>query len=123
MKYCVKCGEKIDDNAEFCSFCGQKQPFLPPAAIPIAPIEQPQLKKKQRLKGNVGDTITCVLVIISIIIMGILYFIFQDLANIIISIIILITVLSCVFRLVLGSIGEFLERRKTKKSVAAKKSE
>ncbi len=28
IKRCVKCGEELDNNAEFCSKCGEKQPKM-----------------------------------------------------------------------------------------------
>ncbi|AVK63389.1 hypothetical protein C5Z26_04405 [Lactobacillus sp. CBA3606] len=29
MKFCIKCGQKIEADSEFCPFCGTKQPPLP----------------------------------------------------------------------------------------------
>ena len=30
MKYCINCGNKLEDEAAFCAYCGAKQPFEKP---------------------------------------------------------------------------------------------
>lgn len=43
MKYCIKCGKELDDNAVFCAHCGANQNAeTAPAVQPQATYQQPE---------------------------------------------------------------------------------
>ena len=48
MKYCVKCGQQLPDQAKFCAKCGQPQPVLDqpvPEQTPVPSQSKPEAKK------------------------------------------------------------------------------
>ena len=50
MKFCTKCGTKLDDSAKFCASCGQ--PVEAPAAVgSSAPAAAPAAPKKKQMSG------------------------------------------------------------------------
>ncbi len=57
MKYCIKCGEKLDNDAKFCTKCGEKiqtdgSLYKPPIGVPDEPEgaeSDPESKVKKSL--------------------------------------------------------------------------
>ena len=49
MKYCVKCGQQLPDQALFCSKCGAKQPGMEASN---APTQEVEVKEEPAKKGK-----------------------------------------------------------------------
>jgi hypothetical protein len=60
MKYCIRCGQQLNTNAQFCGNCGIRQPYIPPELLdnrhqpvarpPIPPVSlYPQMQQPQRM--------------------------------------------------------------------------
>ena len=65
MSFCVKCGNKIDDGAAFCSVCGAKVEAPAPVEAPVeAPAQTaapaPEKAKKGGLFTFIGDLLAIV---------------------------------------------------------------
>jgi len=120
MKYCIKCGEKIVEDADFCAKCGHKQPDLgimtPQVSLAQIPEQvQVQKKKKKYSKDNITDAIGCIIIIAGIIVLIILYAFFEEWVAFLWPIILAIIVISCIIRLLGAGIVELFQRRKDKK--------
>ena len=122
MKYCINCGEKIEDYAEFCVKCGHKQSDSVGKTSQISLTERPgqsqvgiQKKKKKYSKDDITDAIGCIIIIAGIIVLIILYVFFEEWVAFLWPIIITIIVISCIIRLLGAGIVELIQRSKDKK--------
>ncbi len=120
MKYCINCGEKIEDDADFCVKCGHKQSdsvvMAPQVSLAQIPAQgQTQKKKKKYSKDDITDAIGCIIIIAGIIVLIILYAFFEEWVAFLWPIVIAIIVISCIIRLLGAGIVELIQRRKDKK--------
>ena len=115
MKYCVQCGEKIVDDADFCAKCGHIQPSLGILTPQVPNQMQVPKQKKKYSKDDITDAIGCIIIIAGIIVLIILYAFFEEWVAFLWPIIITIIVISCIIRLLGAGIVELIQRRKDKK--------
>ena len=121
MKYCIKCGEKIEDDVDFCVKCGHKQPDLgertPQISLVQTPVQAEITKKKIKYsKDDITDAIGCIIVIAGIIVLIILFAFFKEWFAFLWPIIVSIILISYIIRLIGAGIAELFQRRKDKKN-------
>lgn len=115
MKTCESCGRKNFEDAEFCTNCGVKfkivqiQPTMPVSAPMYS---EPMEKKRKRSNSTKSIIMYIVLIVIIAVVGSILYSLLPNFVDFIISIIMLLIFLSCVFKLLIGSIVEIRDKRK-----------
>ncbi|MHA1147266.1 MAG: hypothetical protein ACTSR8_03380 [Promethearchaeota archaeon] len=121
MSYCENCGEKREVDSTFCHSCGYKYEVPTTQAVPtpntflISSATHPVRKRKQNTKDIISGII-CIAVIGTLFIIGAFFYaIFEDIIDFIISIVFLIIILGCFFRIFLGLIEEVRDRSKKKK--------
>ena len=117
MKFCVKCGEKLEVGVNFCTTCGYKQPDLgeikPKVSLLQSPKQgEPIQKKKKRTKEDITDVIGCILIISGFVVLIILYAFFEEWLAILWPYIVAIIVISWIVRLVGAGIIEIFKRSK-----------
>lgn len=114
MKVCEKCGEQNIEENKFCVNCGN---IIGQNTIKSSQKRRKTKKKRGSAKREeVFDTLGCIILIIIIIVAGTFFYLyFENFLQFIISIVVLIIVLGCVFEIIGGTIQEIYDRIKKRK--------
>lgn len=117
MKFCVKCGEKLEESVNFCTKCGYKQPDLGEIKPQVSLLQTSKQvetiqKKKKHSKEELTDAIGCILIIAGFVVLIILYAFFEEWLAILWPYIVAIIVISWIVRLLGVGIVELFKRTK-----------
>ena len=117
MKFCVECGEKLEEGVNYCTSCGYKQPDLGEIKPQVSLLQTPKQdevtqKKKKHTKEDITDVIGCILIIAGFVVLIILYAFFEEWLAILWPYIVTIIIISWILRLLGAGIVELFKRSK-----------
>ena len=115
MKNCKNCGTVNTPDSLYCENCGNK------LEVTLLNVKTDDSGLIARKKGDstVKDAFLCILIIVAIVIaflvINFIFSLIPDIIQLIIALVSLIIFISCILKLILGSIEEIRDRKRKKR--------